>query len=220
MEQQQYNLMDMNETHPPAEPVTMPSAAVVHNPYRYNRFNRGNLILAGLFAAGLLGIYLLSLRGGPAIASAEQKTTEMVVDNAITRLNSGEFSELAGKKAMEVVNNFYSEAKQRQIPVNKLATNPFVFKPPAETVPTDPVDHASSIPIPSKEPSGLDEAMKDVEQLRLQSVLTGSHGAMAMISNNLLTEGQTIKGWTVVEIHPRHVILKWNERQYVLKMAK
>ena len=39
---------------------------------------------------------------------------------------------------------------------------------------------------------------------------------MAMISNNLLREGQDIGGWTVVRIQPKEVVLGWQDKQYVL----
>ena len=62
--------------------------------------------------------------------------------------------------------------------------------------------------------------MSAVHTLSLQSVVTGEHGTMAMISNNLLTVGQRIHGWTVSEIGPRHVVLAWKDRQHVLHMPR
>ena len=39
-----------------------------------------------------------------------------------------------------------------------------------------------------------------------------------MISNNLLTEGQVIRGWTIVKIQPESVTLKWKDQTVELKM--
>jgi hypothetical protein len=41
-----------------------------------------------------------------------------------------------------------------------------------------------------------------------------------MISSNLVTVGQTIKGWTVVRIDAREVELSWKDKTYVLEMPK
>ena len=54
----------------------------------------------------------------------------------------------------------------------------------------------------------------------LQSVLSGAQGAVAMISGDLLTEGQDVKGWTVRSIAPREVVLAREGLEYVLQMPK
>jgi hypothetical protein len=54
--------------------------------------------------------------------------------------------------------------------------------------------------------------------LKLQSVLSG-RTPTAMISNNVLTVGQTISGWTVAEIHPRYVVLTWETHKFELRMG-
>jgi len=59
--------------------------------------------------------------------------------------------------------------------------------------------------------------MAEVRKLRLQSVLVGRQTA-AMVSNNLLTTGQTINGWTVSRIEPREVELTWKDQKYVLEL--
>jgi len=51
-------------------------------------------------------------------------------------------------------------------------------------------------------------------------VLSGSSGRFATISNNLLTEGQTISGWTVSKIIPGEVVLTWRDQTHVLKMGE
>ncbi len=179
----------------------------------------GNLVLVGLFIAGILCVYFLSIRKGPSEASAEQLNAEAKVDVALHHIRE-EAGDRAGRpsEAMAVVKTFYHETGARQIPVSKLNGNPFVFKPPGheDSAATDTRESGSS---------GLDspayvQSLGAVDRLRLQSILKGPNGAIAMISNNLLTVGQTIEGWKVVKIHPREVILSGNGRQYVLKMQQ
>ena len=72
----------------------------------------------------------------------------------------------------------------------------------------------------------LDVAIKNdlhvctVKPLVLQSVLMGTRNASAMISGNLLAEGENIQGWTLQEINPRYVVLTWKEHKHVLKLPE
>jgi len=179
----------------------------------------GNLVLVGLFVAGALCVYFLSIRKGPSQASAEQLTAEAKVEVALNQIRQDE-EDRAGRpsEAMAVVESFYHETGARQIPASKLKGNPFAFKPPGEeeSAPRDTQETGFSVfdgPV-------YGTKLCPVDQLHLQSILKGRDGAVAMISNNLLREGQTIEGWKVVKIQPREVILSGNGRRYVLKMRQ
>lgn len=174
-----------------------------------------NLLLAALFAAGIGGLYLLSLRQGPAEASADERQTEVQVDTALARLSAGS---VAQTKAKVLVDAFYYQASQRQIPVEDLWGNPFLFTPPQRPEPTTkPADETPKRPIPGARPSGPDP-LAEARKLSLQSVLMGTDGRKAMISNNLLGEGQVIRGWTVQTIESRTVVLAREGKTFVLKM--
>ena len=174
-----------------------------------------NLLLAALFAAGIGGVYLLSLRQGPAEASAQERQTEVQVDTALARLSAGS---VAQTKAKVLVDAFYYQASQRQIPVEDLWGNPFLFTPPQRPEPTTkPADEKPKRPIPGENPSGPDP-LAEARKLSLQSVLMGTDGRKAMISNNLLGEGQVIRGWTVQTIESRTVVLAREGKTYILKM--
>lgn len=176
-----------------------------------------NLLLVGLFAAGIACLWVLSLHKGPAAACADEATVETTVDNALSQLtpSNGQNS----KETAAVLDTFYYEAKHRQLPLGRLKGNPFVFSRPARAVaaPAEPV--ATPVPAPTAG-NAAGEALAAAARLSLQSVLMGNHETVAMISNNLLTEGQTIQGWTVTKIEPREVTLTWNEQTYVLHMAE
>jgi hypothetical protein len=191
---------------------------------RLRSANKGNLVLAGLFVAGIATVYLMSLRHGPTKASAEVNTTEAQVDTALSMLSKASATSVDRTKAKEVVNSFYYAAKQRQIPLGRLAGNPFVraVRPPAPT--TRPVEAVKPL-TPNEEDMARDKALSEAllaaRSLRLQSVLIGSsRRATAIISNNLLTEDQMIQGWTVAKITPREVLLTWKDQKYVLKMQE
>lgn len=181
----------------------------------------GNLLLIALFAAALGALYLLRLRATPAQASAEQLRVQSEVDAALTNLSN---VRLAAREptdgAPDVADVFYFEAEHRQIPLSELRGNPFVFVAPSpKTYPLVPLKTGAQ-ETNKEEAQQLSEALAAVKTLRLQSVLTGEHGATAMISNNLLTEGQKIRGWTVESIRSRQVVLIWQGHTYVLRMPE
>ncbi len=184
--------------------------------------NRPNLLLLGLFIAGLAGVYVYSLREGPETASAEQRLVEAQVNSAIMGLRSNPVGKISRQdRAAVIVETFYYEAKQRQIPLESLNCNPFIFTPPESAATTALKPQLEELPKPSASAQReLSDALAAVKQLKLQSVMMGSHGAMAMISNNLLTEGQQISGWTVRSIRPREVVLTWGSQEYLLIMPK
>lgn len=177
---------------------------------------RENLLLVLLFAGGIMGVYLLSLRGGPSKASADQVQTEQNVESALTSLAK---PPVADKDVQTIIDSFYGQARQRQIDMDHLHGNPFVFKNPTPITPTGPATKPAEA---AAQPVNTDRnaAVVAVKLLSLQSVLTGSAGRLATISNNLLSEGQVISGWTVSKINPKDVVLTWRDQTYVLKMAE
>ena len=120
-----------------------------------------------------------------------------------------------------MANTFYYEAKQRQIPLAELRGNPFVFHRPDTAPPEAPAPkQASEPPKDNHQERELADALAAARQLTLQSVLVGAHGATAMISNNLLTEGAQINGWTVKAVRAREVTLAWKDQEHVLTMPQ
>jgi hypothetical protein len=186
---------------------------------RGRSLKQGNLLLAALFAAGIVGVYLLSLRNGPAVASAQEQDNEAAVATALSELKVEAARQAKpSDKALALVDTFYYETRQRQVPLEHLAGNPFEYKPRASENPSPLSAAATDAGEAPVENLRSTEAMAAVRQLKLQSVLTGPHGATAMISNNLLTEGQAIQGWTVAKIDPREVTLTWKDQSAKLKL--
>lgn len=177
-----------------------------------------SLVLAGLFASGILGLYLMSLKNGPQTASAEEQIIEAKVDAVLQQMDAmvmdSEQDEIAA-----VIDTFYYEASQRQVPLDQLPGNPFIYVAPRARV-----DKRNGKAGTNEASANVDisqdlaDALANARMLSLQSVLSSSHGATAIISNNLLTEGQVIQGWTVSRIEPKQVILTWKDQKHVLEM--
>lgn len=205
-------------------PQSLPAAAAVDDENPRSAALKDNALVIGLFLAGIAAVYLLSLRGGPAEASAEQRAAEQQVESALDqlgRLPSG--STPGSKRAMEVVNTFYYEASQRQIPPDQLRDNPFCFHAPSRVetpAKTAPDPEPQTDPKVAAREKRLSEAMQAARSLQLQSILKGGDGAKALISNNLLSEGDLIQGWTIRKIESKQVLLDWKEHTYVLEMQK
>jgi len=182
----------------------------------------GSLMLVGLFLAGIAGLYVLSRSSGPASASASdaERLVEARVDSVLLTLGSPAESTRT-PEGLKVAERFYHDSRSRQIPLRDLQTNPFAFKVPPNLrkIIAKPKKIEVKKPTVSAE---WKEAAAAAKRMQLQSILSSTHGKrkVAMISNNLLTEGQQIDGWTVVQIQPRSVTLKWKDRTFVLRMPE
>ncbi len=193
----------------------MPAAPkATGNPF----LTRGSLVLLGIYAAGFLALYVLGLRSGPKTAQGEQNLVYAKVDAALNLMDAqpsdGELTQRTNAKA--IVDDFYTAAKQRQIDRTRLAGNPFIFR--QKQPEAAPVEIVKEVVPEDKAPAELKAAMAAVKTLRLQSVLGGPQTTAALVSNNLLTTGQTIKGWTVARIGQREVELTWKDQKYVLEL--
>ena len=195
-------------------------APVARKPRRNLFLTRGSLVLMGIYATGFATLYVLGhSSGGPKAAKGEQNLVYAKVDAALnlmyTQPNASELNQRTNAKA--IVDDFYTAAKQRQVDRSRLARNPFVFKEKAP--------EAAPVVVPKEGepkdnmPAELKAAMAAVKTLKLQSVLIGKCPA-ALVSNNLVTTGQNIKGWTVSRIGPREVELTWKDQKHVLELPK
>ena len=172
------------------------------------------LVVGGMVVVTVACVFLLS-RGsaGPAVADAKQALIEQQVETAVKALDTvGSDDGKPAVRGADVAKSFYYQAAERQVPIARLKGNPFVYRPPVAK-PVEPSPVAKPEPAAEEEPGS-------VQKLTLQSVLVGSQAPAAMISNNLLTRGQQINGWTLVEINTRSVVLERKGTTYVLTMAE
>jgi len=188
------------------------------------QFSRGNLVLVALLVGGLAVVYVMSLNEGPAEASAEQRAAQQQVETALTAFKtSGASADAQRMKAAAVVKEFYHDTRQRQVPLDALQKNPCEFIPPPGNEPAV-VRQEQAAPPPPAEPTEQEKAeermLQAASRLQLQSIMVGSRGATAMISNNILAEGRQIEGWTVWKIEANEVLLAWKDKTHTLRLPQ
>lgn len=192
------------------------------SPYK-TQMMRSNIFLVVLFVGAAATVYGLSLRKGPAEASAEQKTMECRVDSAILRIADTSSTDVktpsSGQVTSQILKTFYDQVTERQIPLRDLKKNPFVFVPAKRAI-IPVVKKSSKAKPPEKTPEEIsrEEALAALKTLQLQSVMMGRNGGTALISNNLLTVGQTIEGFKIKSVSPRLVVLVRDGSEYMLEM--
>ena len=194
-------------------------------PRNMGQMNRATIALIALFLGGAAMIYGLSLRKGPAEASAELQTAEAQVDSAILRLSTAPPKDpsepMAGRVTRELLKNFCSQVKERQIPAQALQKDPFVFVPPPPRLGTtiSPRLAREAVVRTGPRQESLAEATRRFNGFNLQSIMMSPRGGgTAIISNNLLTAGQSIAGFTVKSIQPKAVVLTWKDKEFTLEM--
>ncbi|KPK83611.1 MAG: hypothetical protein AMJ81_07780 [Phycisphaerae bacterium SM23_33] len=189
------------------------------------RMMRGNVVMVVLFVGAASLVYGLSIRKGPAMASAQQKVVESQVDSAILRLSgalgAGAGAPNPGRISCELLKKFYDQISERQVPLRRLQKDPFRFVPPPSPQPVVTSGGQNSLTAPAQldaKDQTREAAMARLAKLYLQAIQRGQSGAVAIISNNLVSEGQRIEGFTVKRITLNEVILSWENEEYVLSM--
>jgi hypothetical protein len=200
---------------PPAEQE--PAAPVTMSRKKPSMLSRNNLVLAGLFLGGIVVIAVLHLKAGPRSAVAASTANDTQMDTLLATLTQVK-NDCRSATSSSVIHQFYFEAKQRQVPPDQLASNPFRMILPQAPPPPAELQGPPKVAAPDPEVLALAEALDNIRDLTLQSVLTGSAGATAIVSNEVLTVGQNVRGWTVVEIAPRQVVLQWKSHRHIMTM--
>lgn len=198
-------------------PEQEPPAPQMTNRKKPAVLSRNNLVLAGLFTAGIVVIALLHFKAGPQSAAAASTANDTQMDTLLATLTQVK-NDCRSAAASSIIDRFYYEARQRQVPPEQLAGNPFRMAPPEALPPPSQIESTPHAVAPDLQAQALAEAQESIRDLTLQSVLTGSAGATAIVSNNVLTVGQKVCGWTVVEIAPRRVVLEWQSHRHILTM--
>jgi len=177
------------------------------------RVRKTTTLLAVLFVIGLLCLWFMIKKSTPKSATAAAgKTEDTLVETAIARL-TGVKTEMFGRMD-EIVGKFYEFSEVPQVEVKELAKNPFEL----ETI---------SGNLNSGIENEIDARMLWQQQLRqnskgmqLWSIMQTHQGNRCMIDDEILSEGDSIKGFKVIQIGDSFVKLESDGVQIELKLSE
>ena len=182
------------------------------------RVRKSTMLLAVLFIIGLLCLWFMIKKSTPKAASAAaSKTEDTFIETAIARL-TGVKSQMFSRMD-EIVGKFYEFSEVPQVKVNELAKNPFEL----ETF----LANLKEKPGAEEKTNEIDAQMLWQQQMRqkskgmqLWSIMQSNQGNRCMIDDEILREGDSIKGFKVRQIGNNFVKLESNGVEIVLKLSE
>jgi preprotein translocase subunit SecG len=176
------------------------------------RVRKTTTLLAVLFVIGLICLVFMIKKSSPKTASASGgQTDDTLVETAIARL-TGVKTQMFSRMD-EIVGKFYEFSEVPQVKANELAKNPFEL------------ETASSLKISTD--NELDARALWQQQLRqnskgmqLWSIMQTHQGNRCMIDDEILNEGDSIRGFKVIQIGGNFVKLESDGVQIELKLSE
>ena len=178
---------------------------------------KSTTLLAVLFIIGLLCLWFMIKKSTPKAASAAAgKTEDTLIETAIARLTgvkSAMFSRMD-----EIVGKFYEFSDVPQVKVNELAKNPFELETFSTNLEEKPGVEGKGNEIDANK---LWQQMRRKSQgMQLWSIMQSDQGNRCMIDDKILLEGDSIKGFKVLQIGDIFVKLESNGVEIVLKLSE
>lgn len=174
--------------------------------------------MIGLFIAGVGVVGIMSLRDGPAKASATDKATEQQVEDFLAKSGPKDDQVKQFQDTKEVVDTFYHYASRHQVPLDDLNSNPFVFGDKKDAAAN--AGRAAGNKQAKLAAKRRAELHAEFSKLKLQSVMMGPRGGTAIIDNNFLAKGHKIGSFTVAKIDPNSVELTHGQMTLTLQVRE
>ena len=175
---------------------------------RGKRTHKSTILLAVLFAIGLVCLWFMIKKSAPQPASAAAaKTEETQIEIAIARL-TGIKSEIFSRMD-QIVKKFYKFSDVPQVQVNELVKNPFELEVFLASLKKDAgaEEGTSKIDIKMLRQQQMREK---AEGMQLLSIMQSQQGNCCMINDEILSEGSWIGEFEVRQIGDSFVRLEWN----------
>jgi len=179
---------------------------------------KSTTLLAVLFVIGLVCLWFMIKKSAPQAAAANEAVPEETqIETAIARL-TGIRSEMFTSMD-EIVSKFYEFSDVLQVKVDELAKNPFQF----EMFLSSLKNKAAT----AEEPTGIDpeaiwqqQIKQKSKEMHLDSIMQSDMGKCCMINNKILYTGNSIDGFTVLQIEDDRVKLSSGGVDIVLTLSK
>ena len=178
------------------------------------RVRKSTTLLAVLFIIGLLCLWFMIKKSTPKAASAGSvETEETLIETAINRL-TGVKSKIFSRMD-EIVKKFYEFSDVPQVEVNELAKNPFEIETFSANLRKKPV--AEEIDTKNLWQQQIRYKSKGMQLL---SIMQSNQDNCCMIDDRILYEGDSIKGFKVLQIGDSYVKLESDGVQITLKLSE
>ena len=176
---------------------------------------KSTIVLAVLFAIGLLCLWFMIKKSTPQAASAAAANAEETqIETAIARF-TGVRSEMFNKMD-EIVNRFYEFSNVPQVYVNELTKNPFELEMFLANLRANADEEALDIDADML----WQQTRQRAKDMQLSSIIQSEQGICCMINDEILYEGDPIGGFEVRQIGDSYVKLKCEDVEIVLKLSE
>ena len=176
---------------------------------------KSTIVLAVLFAIGLLCLWFMIKKSTPQTASATAANAEETqIETAIARF-TGVRSEMFNRMD-EIVNRFYEFSNVPQVYVNELTKNPFELEMFLANLRANAEEEALDIDVDML----WQQTRQRAKDMQLSSIIQSEQGTCCMINDEILYEGDPIGGFKVRQIGDSYVKLKCEDVEIVLKLSE
>ncbi len=174
------------------------------------RVTRGTVILGVLIVAAVGGLALMHFRAGPSTAQASSDAANTI--NSF--LGDGKKNLATMQQALhdtdKLVNDFQNFPAAAQVPLEDLQRNPFSDGKSVATPGEQVVESDRQIK--------LEQALKRVSTLKVQSIMFGEVTRSCMVDGRFRAEGDSFDDYTVERINPASVIVRTNGFRFEIKV--
>ncbi len=171
-------------------------------------------LLAVVFVIGLICLGFMIKKSTPKTASASDGQTEdNLVETAIARL-TGVKTQMFNR-IDEIVGKFYEFSDVPQVRVNELAKNPFELETTSGNINKSNIDNEMD----ARE-RWQQQLRQNSKGMQLWSIMQTHQGNRCMINDEILGEGDSIRGFKVIHIGDNLVQLESDGVQIELKLSE
>ena len=178
---------------------------------------KSTTLLAVLFIIGLLCLWFMIKKSTPKAASAAAGKEDTLIETAIARLTGVKSTMFS--RMDEIVGKFYEFSDVPQVKVNELAKNPFELETFLANLEEKPGAEGKGKEIDANM-LWQQQMRRKSQGMQLWSIMQSDQGNRCMIDDNVLREGDSIKGFKVRQIGDIFVKLESNGMEIVLKLSE
>ncbi len=168
------------------------------------------IFVAVMFVLGVVSLGFMVKKARPQAALAsETESEEAQIEAAISRL-TGVRSEMMNRMD-EILSKFSEFSSVKQIDVAELSKNPFHMETLVDDAEETPIEglHADASVILKQ------KMLKEAESLELLSIMNSDQGLRCVIGDRIVAKGDKVKGFEVLEVKERQVLLQWTSQEIV-----